>query len=359
MKQFVPHKILIEKNIRAHPLTRSILKQFPAVPAASIDDCAALPAGTNSSTLILAKHKGAFIVPCPGTPGYMCCNYHIIDSGFGCTFNCTYCFLHHYRNTPGIILYVNLRDALHTITRLARANKTFFKRIGTGEFTDSLLLDHISGHSTMLVEYCAHTNYILELKTKSANIENLKGLRHNNHTVLAWSLNPAHITREEEPAAASLRERLQAAHLMQQEGYPLAFHIDPIIYSRSWEQEYHGLIQQLRSAVKPAAVMWISLGTLRFNPGMKPLIQRYFPRSRIIYEEMIKGLDGKLRYVQPIRIEIYATMSRWIKKAFPETPLYLCMESLTVWEQALGWKPKNNIDLETYILSRIQPHAVL
>ncbi|OQY57486.1 MAG: hypothetical protein B6245_16810, partial [Desulfobacteraceae bacterium 4572_88] len=52
-------------------------------------------------------------------------------------------------------------------------------------------------------------------------------------------------------------------------------------------------------------VVWISLGTFRFMPSLKPIIQDRFPDSKIIYGEFIPGLDGKMRYFKPLRIRLY------------------------------------------------------
>lgn len=351
MIPFKPSSILIERDVKTHPLTKLITKTFPSIPHSIIRHAASRPPGTSSSTLILAQHRGEVILPCPGTPDYLCCNYYILDIGFGCIYNCSYCFLHHYRNTPGLILYVNIGDALKILSNNIRKGILPFKRIGTGEFTDSLMLDHITGFSKKLVSYFSTKNIVLELKTKSIHIKNLMGLKHNQRTVIAWSLNPESIIRAEEPASASLKERMDAAGICQEEGYPIAFHFDPIIYSKQWEKEYKEVINLIKKKINPNRIVWISLGTLRFNPGLKPLIQRYFPKSDILYEEMIRGLDGKLRYIQPIRIEIYSKMYEWLKTTCPQTPIYLCMESPTVWKRSLGFCPKNPKEFENYIIS--------
>ena len=54
-----------------------------------------------------------------------------------------------------------------------------FLRIGTDEFTDSLALDSLTCFSPLLVNFMRDKkNAILELKSKSVVINNLKGLDH-------------------------------------------------------------------------------------------------------------------------------------------------------------------------------------
>ena len=75
----------------------------------------------------------------------------------------------------------------------------FFKqmkvmRIGTGEFTDSLIWEEIYPFSGNLIsKFADQSHAVLELKTKTTNIENLLALPHNRKTILAWSLNTERI----------------------------------------------------------------------------------------------------------------------------------------------------------------------
>jgi spore photoproduct lyase len=74
-----------------------------------------------------------------------------------------------------------------------------------------------------------------------------------------------------------------------------------------------------------------------------------YPESRILYQEFIRGLDGKMRYFQPIRIEMYGKMAEWIRHACAKTFIYLCMESKEVWEKSLGFAPRSNQDLSSML----------
>jgi len=78
---------------------------------------------------------------------------------------------------------------------------------------------------------------------------------------------------------------------------------------------------------------------LRFMPALKPVIQKRFPDSKIIYGEFISGLDAKMRYFQPLRIELYRKVAEWISARAPQAMIYLCMESDAVWKQSFGFTP--------------------
>jgi spore photoproduct lyase len=86
-------------------------------------------------------------------------------------------------------------------------------------------------------------------------------------------------------------------------------------------------------------MVWISLGTFRFMPPLKAIIEDRFPRSKIVYGEFINGLDGKMRYFKPLRIDLYRKIISWIRELAPDVRIYLCMEDEEVWEKAFGFTP--------------------
>jgi spore photoproduct lyase len=213
-------------------------------------------------------------------------------------------------------------------------------RIGTGEFTDSLIWELWTDVSPLLVQRFATQNHaVLELKTKTTAIERLQNLDHNRKTIAAWSLNTNHIIHTQERATASLAARLKAAASCETWGYPLAFHFDPLILYDGCEEDYTRVIENLYSHISADSVVWISLGTLRFPPSIKTVIQKRFPDSKIIYEEFIKGPDGKMRYFKPLRIKLYRKIIACIRDHAPDTVVYLCMEDDEVWRKSLGFTP--------------------
>ncbi len=246
-----------------------------------------------------------------------------------------YCYLQEYQNFAGIILPTNIDEFLHRISSQIRASNKVF-RIGTGEFTDSLALDHISGFSKNLIKFFSERkNVLFEFKTKTSNIDNLLNEKSSDNIVIAWSINPQNVVDKNEIYSASLRQRIQSAAKCQQARYPLAFHFDPIIYYSGWEKDYSRTIEMLFSEIKPEKVKWISLGTLRFKRDLKTVIENRFPQNNILDEEMILGFDGKLRYPDFIRIEIYRKMIKLLGKCgINKKKIYLCMESSEIWRKS-------------------------
>jgi len=297
---------------------------------------AADPVRKGKEILFLTRNRGAFIKKCPGTRSYTCCGYEILHIGTFCHMDCTYCILQSYFHPPMLQYFVNHNDLFEELGRIA--TDSAIHRIGTGEFTDSLIWELWTDLSNRLVPaFAAQKHAILELKTKTTAIERLEQLSHNRKIITAWSINTLRVIAEEEQRTASLTARLKAAAKCESWGYPVAFHFDPILIYEGCETDYEHVVEQIFSYVSPDNIAWISLGTFRFMPALKPLIQKRFPTSKIIYGEFITGLDGKMRYFKPLRIEIYQKIIARIRQCAPQVLIYFCMEDDEVWQKSLGF----------------------
>ena len=154
---------------------------------------------------------------------------------------------------------------LEQVWKLTAGQPNTLFRVGTGEHSDSLALDHILGIKAHLIRFFAKLpNALLELKTKSSHVDHLLNLPHGGKTVISWSVNPEAIVEQEEHKTARLNERLEAARKASDAGYKIAFHFDPMVNYPDWEKGYQQLIEQILDAVPSDRIVWISLGTLRY-----------------------------------------------------------------------------------------------
>ncbi len=295
------------------------------------------PIARGKEVLLLTRNKGAFIRKCPGTRNYICCGYKILHIGTFCTMDCSYCILQSYFHPPLLQFFVNHGDMKKELEALFSQKQIV--RVGTGEFTDSLIWEWSGLSKSLVTEFAKQNHAVLELKSKTTAINNLKDLSHNKKTIIAWSLNTRKIVRSQELRSASLSARLKAAATCQSWGYPLAFHFDPMVIYPGCEKDYMEVIDELFSKIDPENIVWISLGTFRFMPDLKPLIRKRFGDSKIVFGEFIKGLDGKMRYFKPLRIELYKKVVSRIKQKAPDVRIYYCMEDEKVWKKTMGFVP--------------------
>jgi spore photoproduct lyase len=254
--------------------------------------------------------------------------------------DCSYCILQQYFHPPLLQFFVNHQQLLNELDVLF--SNPAVARIGTGEFTDSLIWEQMTDLSALLVpRFSRQTRAVLELKTKTAAVDNLKKIDHNQKTIVAWSLNTGKIIQTEERRTASLTERIRAAAKCESWGYPLAFHFDPMVVYDGWENDYRKVVETLFSQILPEKVVWISLGAFRFIPPLKEIMEERFPESRIAYGEFVSGMDRKMRYFKPLRIHMYQKMVGWLREIAPDVLIYFCMEDDEVWERSLGYTPKS------------------
>ena len=346
MKPYKPQRIYIEKDALSFPHTHEILAKLPGVPVEEIENSLNIqkrlqetndPLGEGKRYLLLRRDKGRSFKPFPESEQYLSCNYFTLHLAEGCDLECSYCILQAYLTNPILTVYVNLEEILENLKTLLNRNPSRFFRIGTGQLADSLSLDHLTGFSEILVPFFARqSNAVLELKTKSTQIERLLSLESCGRTIVSWSLNSKKIQTEEEHKCASIGERLEAGRKVVKAGYRVGFHFDPIIDYPGWEKEYQELIDETLATFPAERIAWISLGCLRFMPALKSIMENRFAKSKLPLAEWIQGMDGKMRYFKPRRIEIYRKVVEMIRRQNASVTLYLSMESPEIWRRVFG-----------------------
>ncbi len=302
----------------------------------------------SKEVLVLRRFRGRFFQKCPGSPGMICCNYRVMNTCFNCLYNCAYCFLNSYLNSYGIVQFTNLEDLFSDLREfIASSRKDMVYRIGTGEFTDSLMFDEVTGIGRSLIaETAGSGNVMLELKTKSSNIDHLVAIRDRGHAVLSWTLGTNHNISHYEEDTATLDERLASAARASEAGYFTAFHLDPVILYDGWKEEYEKLLEKLFREVDSSRIPWISLGGFRYSPGFKAVLRELFPKEKMTLGEMFPGADGKLRYFKPARREMYKFLIDRITSRTTVPFLYLCMESSEMWYETMKRNYSSSDELE-------------
>ncbi|PLX40739.1 MAG: hypothetical protein C0608_08290 [Deltaproteobacteria bacterium] len=335
--KLIPASVVVDRKVWEAPFTLSLLGRLPKnVPITIREEGEAKPKGKR--TLFITHEPGSFLKACPCSPGVVECGYHVFTLGFQCPYACSYCFLRFYAPDEPLTLYANLDDAARQFKDAAKGWSQPI-RIGTGEFTDSLALDHLTNHSAYLAELVRpYPNILMEVKTKSDNVEALLGADPPENLIAAWSVNPPGFIGSDEGGTATLAERLHAAGRYAKAGRRVAFHFDPVVMVEGWQDEYLAVIERIFESVAPEAVAWISVGTLRFP---KRFIEEWGGKlcgNPLFFDEFLPSPDGKLRYFWPRRREIYRFFAAKVKEIGGiGVPLYLCMESAEMYSSALGW----------------------
>ncbi|GHT07785.1 hypothetical protein AGMMS49532_01290 [Endomicrobiia bacterium] len=342
-RKFYPKNIYYESDAGITPLFERVKTLFPDSEYAEVESLKNFTRNNSftvedynnrSNNLFIVKEKYDFLKKCPCTSGVVNCGYSVMNLGMGCIYDCSYCFLQGYQNTAGIIIPYNIEDYLCD-EKIEGSIKEFFnfKRIGNGEFTDSLVFDDITRFSTRIIGYFKKKNDIFfEFKTKSANVKNLLESGGKENIVVAWSVNSIRVSKDNEFKTPLIKERLEAAKECALNGFSTAFHFDPIIYYDNWKQGYRETIDMVFDIVPNYSIKWISLGSLRMPATQKTVIENRFPGIEILNGELLLEQGHKLRYFRDLRIEMYKYLSRIIKSKKSRAVVYLCMEDSQVWK---------------------------
>lgn len=288
--------------------------------------------------------KGNVVRECPGTKNHICCGLLTIDLIEGCPLFCSYCILRSYLNQEGIRVIKDISYVLDQVQRKIEEGKDHILRFCTGELSDSLALDRVLMLNIPLIHFFGEKKRaILELKSKWAYVDHI--LPHlNRYVIVSFSLAPEKIIREEEKRTSPLRKRLLVLKRLVENGFYVAFHFDPIVLYPGFEKDYHYVIEDISRTVDLKKVIWVSMGTLRFPAKMyeKILIER---RKNLLSGELIRGEDGKYRYLKVLRIRAYRLIYEMLKEKEENLFVYLCMERGDVWREVLGEDIKRDSEL--------------
>ncbi len=280
------------------------------------------------------RKAGPFIKHCPCSPGSIPCGYFNLNLQSGCPFDCSYCILQAYLENKSLpVFYTNWPDLEAELSAFLAVNREV--RIGTGELSDSLAYEDVQPTAARILElFRRFPRAVFEFKTKSDAVRSLLAVAEPpGNIVVSWSLNPAAVIRGEERLTPPLPRRLRALAAVQEKGYAIGIHFDPLILSPGWKQHYRGLIRSLARVVRPARIAWWSLGALRFPPELKRHIFRH-RESRLFWGELVEGEDKKYRYFTPLRLELFRFVRDEIRsRVSRHIPLYLCMEDARTWKE--------------------------
>ncbi len=363
-----PQQLWIDRGVLESPITAHVRRALPQVPTEIIEGPPPLASpDTQAARMTLAKRQlyltsqlGRFIRPCPGASSrredaQLCCGYTIVDVVSNCNYDCTYCYLQSYINAPYLTVYANIESLFDELAALLQADPGQRVRIGSGEFSDSLSLEPLTGFAKLLVPFLQRfPNVVFEFKTKSDLVDHLLELQPHGRVMVSWSISPEAVVRREEHKTAPLAARLQAARRCRRAGYQIGLHFDPLLHYPGWEADYEGLVDAVFEYLEPDEITTLSMGSLRFAPDLKSVVRARFPKSRIMTAELFPGADGKMRYFKPLRIAMYRHMMACLQRYLDPERIYLCMESQDVWQQVYGQAPRCNLDVER----RIQGEAL-
>jgi len=348
-------RVVADAAVAGSPVAVRVQERLPQLQLEVLDEGQALEPGlAREDILYLKQYRGRFLRHCPGTSHYRCCGYQIIHIGENCPLRCSYCILQAYFQDRVLKVWANQDDLWRELEQAFSAQPGRRYRVGTGEFTDSLVLEALTGYSRDLVRFLGDFPQVcLELKSKVVDLSWMDAVRDPGRVLPAWSMNAPDIVRDEEQGeCAGLEERLAAARACAQAGFRVCLHFDPIIHFPGWQDGYARTAEMIFDYLRPEQIAYVSMGSFRHMPDLKRCISENFPGSKYIYGEFVTGLDGKQRLLRPLRVEQLRFLADRLRAGGLDRQLYLCMESDEVWQAVLGRTPSDVGGLYRYLMGR-------
>lgn len=331
--------IYVEQAIKNHPTTLRILQTLSE--QALVIDCQHYGEIFNRKSqnfrlqkqnpaLILAKKTGQLVLPTPKSFGIGGMHNYYFSHMLNCLYDCRYCFLQGMYSSGHYVLFVNYDDFMQSIDQVlqqhatdknGKAERVYFF---SGYDCDSLAYEPITQFVQSFIPFFANRPHaILELRTKSTNIRQIRPFAPISNVVIAYSLSPDAIASQFEHKAPGVEKRLKALQQLVAHGWPIGIRLDPLIYVDDFKQQYQTLIAQIFSHISPQNLHSISIGPLRFPEKMYQRIVKLYPQDPLLAHPLYKR-KNYVSYRQEIEIAMKTFISETLANYVDNTLLFEC-----------------------------------
>ena len=333
-------KIFIEENLVSCKRTKRITKFFPLTEKIILKDYREVFEKVKKPylqkrenlNLFIAQKKGKLVKPTPQAYGIENdgeSHYYYIQ-GFNCIYECEYCYLQGYFNSPDIVLFLNFEDISQKMEKILEKDDSKRVWFHSGEFTDSLALTHLTGEIEFFYEFFKnHKRAFWEIRTKSVNIKELLKLPALENIIVSFSLSPKNSLKTYDHKTATLSQRLKAIETLYKKGFSIGVHFDPIVPQEDLLSRYRELFLELKKYIPLHKLSYTSLGVVRYSEKSFLEARRNYPDSSLLDFQMTKGFDKKIRLLRPLRHKILKEVrEEFLNQGGLEKRSYFCMDSI-------------------------------
>ncbi len=324
----------MEKSQINNPYTQNILQKIKYEKKVEIDNIEDiwgkvkkpyLQKRTNLN-LFIGRKKGTLLKEAPPAYGHGNEKHFYFIHAYNCIYECQYCYLQGYFNTPDLVLFVNHDEIIAEMEKIVQDNPdTWFH---AGEFSDSLALSHLTDEYSAYYEFFKkYPEAKLELRTKSVNIKKVLGLAPLPNIYTSFTLSSEQSGKVFDVRCPSVSSRLKAIEQLVTNGHRIGIHFDPIIYEENFKENYKQIIAKLSDILPNNQMGYISIGVVRFTKDVYKEVERNYPDSLITKFDYSKSFDGKIRYNRPMRRWIMNHIKELlIQREYNPEKIYFCME---------------------------------
>jgi len=332
------HQIFVEKDLFNKESTQKLLTKLDS-PVSLIDSYEELFQHRKKYldkrtklNLILANKKGELVKETPPAYGQKNEKHFYFLHQFNCVYECEYCYLQGYFNSPDIVIFLNHEEILEEIKKTIDQNKGEKCVFHAGEFSDSLALNPITQEWKLYFDFFEKEKSAeVELRTKSTSIQELLDIPapETKNIIVSFSLSTQQQSLIHDKECPSSMARIRAIERLIKHGYGIALHFDPIIYEKTFFKDFENLCQELHQKKILQHAQYMSLGTIRFTPESHRAFAKNYPENPSLYSELklVKNKRGFIEYEYPFRNEILRRSKEiLLSHSVPSEKIYYCME---------------------------------
>ena len=325
--------IYIENHIKNHPRTKKILSRFKKNKNVVYCDhygeifnikSQNFRIQKNKPALILAKKEGKKIHNIPKNFGIGGKKNYYFSHMLNCIYDCEYCFLQGKHMSAHYLLFVNYEDFFLEIKKKILENSTKKYYFFSGYDCDSLAFDGVTGFiKYFLPIFKQNKNAILELRTKSNQINKL--LKHEpiDNCIVAFSFTPENISKLIEHKVPSVKNRIKAMKQLANIGWKIGLRFDPIIPACNFAKIYDKLFQNIASNIPEESIHSISFGMMRFPKKMFKKMTKENSNKRL-FSQPFENRNGIFSYNKKLENKVENIILKKLKKYMKKAPIYNC-----------------------------------
>ncbi len=325
--------VFIENDIKTNPKISTILEKIKFDEIKYIDSINDVWGKVKkpylqkreSLNLFLGNKKGQLVKEAPAAYGIGKEKHFYFIHAYNCIYECQYCYLQGYFNTPDIVLFINHQDIIKDMENtISNYPDAWFH---AGEFSDSLALLNITDEYKEYYKFFQkNPKAKLELRTKAVNTKKLLELPPLPNIYVSFTISSQTNSRVFDTKCPSLKARLKAIKTLADNGFQLGIHLDPIIFTDNFKEEYKELCHLLKEIIPPKQLGYISIGVVRFTKNVYREVEKNYPQSLISKQEYVKSFDNKIRYNKPMRMWMMNFVKEQLIDTFDQDKIYFCME---------------------------------
>jgi spore photoproduct lyase len=324
--------IYIEKKIKDHPRTISILSKFKKARHIEIDKYGEVfnkhnqnfRIQKNNPALILAYKKEGYVLPAPEGFGIGSSKNYYFSHMYNCIYDCRYCFLQGMYSSANYVVFVNFEDFDDEIKKIIQKHPEDSLTFFSGYDCDSLALEKVTGFAKHIIPFFQkHPNVDVEFRTKSIQIEPFSLIKPMDNLVIAYSLMPDLISKSLDNKTPSILKRINAMSVLASKGWKIGLRFDPLIHGKDWKDLYTKMIIMVFNSIPVSSIHSVSFGPLRFPKQMFKDIFKLYPNEPLFLGPLLQN-KGVISYSTEIEQEMTFFCKELTAKYINESQIFKC-----------------------------------